>query len=440
MKTSIVRFVALSVLIILGLLTLFAGSQSGTAQMDPTHQQQTLEAAVQSFFTQTAEANANFAATATLQAAFDQALTATQHAPTLTAEYNATLSSAFQQTLVATQFSGAGLDEVYTVGTSLPLSFRYPSGWAVMGDNAGEAAIISNQPELLSSDISAWDAMIDPATSGMIALIARMDMPIDEAKVQLASLSTALVGSEVLPDAFEAISLNERVVSLLRTYATQMDRDFLFVLVEMGEGYGGILAAAPSGMMSAFEPQLIAMALSIEALEPLPTATPTATEPPPPPAFTIELRIVEIRCSEEQEDRITDVNPFGDEVSMIFQLQRSTSSRRLTGSPVTGRWTAPVSMQAGDVYGGTSFTPITINLMPNEGVNVSFTLSEADPNGIGGDDRFGEYSLNYDSGFVSTWASGSQGEPLRVSEVFENNGFADSYYYTITYEITFVQP
>ncbi len=440
MKTSFVRFAALSVLISLGLLALITGQQPGNAQMDPTNQQQTLEAAVQSFFTQTAEANANFAATATLQAAFDQALTATQHAPTLTAEYNATLSSAFQQTLVATQLSGTGLDATYTVGTSLPLSFRYPSGWAVMTDSAGEMAMVSNQPELLSPDISAWDAMMNPATAGMLALIGRAETSIDEAKVQLAPLSTAFAGSEVPPEDFEDLSLNGRSVSVLRTNAALIMRDLLVVLVEIDDGYGAIMAAAPTGTMSAYESQLIAMALSIEALEPLPLATSAPTEPPPPPAYIVELQIVEIRCREEQEDRVTDVNPFGDEVSMIFQLQRSTSASRLTGSPVTGRWTAQTSMQAGDVYGATSFTPILINLMPNEGVNVAFTLSEADPNGIGGDDRFGEYSINYDSGFVITWASGSQGEPLRVSEVFENNGFADSYHYTITYEVTFSQP
>jgi Tol biopolymer transport system component len=73
---------SLTVLVFALLLVSAASAGSYTAQANPTEVQQTLDASVGGLFTQTAQAQGQMVMTGTVQALFDQALTATAAAPT----------------------------------------------------------------------------------------------------------------------------------------------------------------------------------------------------------------------------------------------------------------------------------------------------------------------------------------------------------------------
>lgn len=72
----------------------------GESQIEATAQAATVESAVEGFFTQTAEAQANIGITQTVKAAFNAALTGT-------ADYNATVEAAFNAALTATALTQA---------------------------------------------------------------------------------------------------------------------------------------------------------------------------------------------------------------------------------------------------------------------------------------------------------------------------------------------
>ncbi|MBN1200586.1 MAG: WD40 repeat domain-containing protein [Anaerolineae bacterium] len=86
---------ALFLLLILALWSTSIALGEPGIQGDPTAQQQTIDAAVNQFFTQTAQANNQINMTQTIEAAFNQALTAT-------AGFEGTVSAQFDQALTAT--------------------------------------------------------------------------------------------------------------------------------------------------------------------------------------------------------------------------------------------------------------------------------------------------------------------------------------------------
>ena len=121
MKPRFITFLTLTLLIVSALAGLSLlptpASGSGLAQLDPTQQQQTIDAVVNGYFTQTAQAQQQIAVTQTIQAAFDQALTATAGfqatvdaqfgaALTATAGFQATVNAQFGAALTATAQSG----------------------------------------------------------------------------------------------------------------------------------------------------------------------------------------------------------------------------------------------------------------------------------------------------------------------------------------------
>ena len=99
MKVRSVTFLTLALIIVSALVgwSLLATPASGSGPMrqDATSQQQTIDAVVNGYFTQTAQAQQQIGVTQTIQAAFDQALTAT-------AGFDATVQAQFGALQTAT--------------------------------------------------------------------------------------------------------------------------------------------------------------------------------------------------------------------------------------------------------------------------------------------------------------------------------------------------
>jgi len=91
---------SLSVIVLLGMAMLLGMDAGVSAQIDPTSQQQTIDAAVAQRLNATATAQAAFASTATIQAAFEAAVTSTAQAQQAAA-FEATRVEASIQTAVA---------------------------------------------------------------------------------------------------------------------------------------------------------------------------------------------------------------------------------------------------------------------------------------------------------------------------------------------------
>jgi hypothetical protein len=82
-----------------GVVALASG---GAAQIDPTAQQQTVDAAISGLFTQTAAVSQELGATQTVEAAFQNAMTATAGAQVGTADFEATVNAGFAQAQTST--------------------------------------------------------------------------------------------------------------------------------------------------------------------------------------------------------------------------------------------------------------------------------------------------------------------------------------------------
>ena len=151
MKTKPVTFLTLALLIVSALVgwSLLATPASGSGPMrqDATSQQQTIDAVVNGYFTQTAQAQQQIGVTQTIQAAFDQALTAT-------AGFDATVQAQFG----ALQTATAAAIPIPTVAAEtlqaaeiieLPLPAGPGRSGAYLAPDGNRIAYISTQGNIL---------------------------------------------------------------------------------------------------------------------------------------------------------------------------------------------------------------------------------------------------------------------------------------------------
>lgn len=156
--------------VITGAVTLFALIGLGTAsnvlgggsnQADPTEQQQTIDAAINQFFTQTAEAQGEMVVTQTIAAAFYQAQTATAY-------FEATVQGGFNQTLTAMaptpERPASGLERI-TPATASLVNLR----GALAGHSAEVLDVAFNPADTLLASVGRdgrirlWDGMTGAA-------------------------------------------------------------------------------------------------------------------------------------------------------------------------------------------------------------------------------------------------------------------------------------
>jgi hypothetical protein len=101
-RMTIITGVALLAVTGVLLTAVVALASGGAAQIDPTAQQQTVDAAISGLFTQTAAVDQTLGATQTVEAAFQSAMTATAEAQVGTANLEATVNAGFAQAQTST--------------------------------------------------------------------------------------------------------------------------------------------------------------------------------------------------------------------------------------------------------------------------------------------------------------------------------------------------
>lgn len=416
-RLTIALMFAVLFALIAGVVVMLYPVAVSSAQIDPTSQQATIDAKIGQLFAQTAQAESLVQATQTAQTMADQV----HQSMTATVAFQSTIDTAFNQALTATARAASfGLTNRY-VWELMAVSFDYPQNWII--EDAGIFLIFSDNAQVaVSSDVRNLVLGADHQFTAFL---------FSAADSHVANFPSS-----------ETLTLNGKLLTVSRQ-DTKTDDDFdeLHVLVNVGGRNFSVEVFTIPNFVSEIEPYILSIAASIESeakIQPTPTqkpvkptAAPTVTPLPNQTAYEVTLQIEEIRCNEEQEDRLTDLGNRGDEIILVYQLAETNMNGRGMGLKETKQWTAPASLQAGDYYTQKQFDPIVIHIGADRGFNVAFELYESDPIG---QNNFGGRSQSYTGSLIAGWlASGQNG--VRQTEVISADGLTNSYNYTVTYTV-----